>query len=340
MSSGLQAALAAYLSQAWDRPVAVENLARIPGGASRQTYRFDAIMDGARRGLILRRDPVDTLLETDRRVEFLAYQSFHPRGIPTPEPVLLEEQGGVLERPFFIMGRVDGGAAANPFSADPYGSHAAQIGEAFFTILGKIAAAPVDDLPVARAFPLPDPQSCWSMQLAHWEGVLDHDAQGPLPVARAAIRRLRRAPPPPAQTISVVHGDYRSGNFLHDGAGAILAVLDWEMAHLGDPLEDLGWAIDPLWGHFDPARVGGMMAREAAVAVWERASGLTCDPQALAWWELFNAVKGLAIWVSAAKSFRDGGCVDPVLGLSGWYCLREHEAIIARRLVEEVAAPC
>ena len=58
---------------------------------------------------------------------------------------------------------------------------------------------------------------------------------------------LRRTPPPPAQKISVVHGDYRTGNFLHDGDGVIRGILDWEMAHLGDPLEDLAWALDPLW---------------------------------------------------------------------------------------------
>ena len=274
MSEGLASRLAAYLSQAWDAPVEVLDLARIPGGASRQTYRFDALVDGERRGLILRRDPVDTLLETDRRVEFLAYQSFHPRGIPAPEPVLLEEVGGVLERPFFIMGRVDGGVAANPFSADPYGVHAREIGAAFFSCLGEIAAAPVADLPLARAFAAPDPAGCWAVELAHWENVLDKDATVPLPVARAAIRRLRRTPPPPAQKIAAVHGDYRSGNFLHDGAGRILAVLDWEMAHLGDPLEDLGWAIDPLWGHFDAGRVGAMLTYDEAIAIWQRASGL------------------------------------------------------------------
>ena len=338
MSGDLAAQLGAYLSRAWDKPVQVADLARIPGGASRQTYRFDAVIDGVRRGLILRRDPVDTLLETDRRVEFLAYQSFHPRGIPTPEPILLEEQSSELERPFFIMSRIDGGTAANPFSADPYGAHAPRIGEAFFETLGQIAAAPAEDLPLAQASAAPDPAACWSEQLAHWEGVLDKDAQGPLPIARAAIRRLRRAPPPPAQKIAVVHGDYRSGNFLHDGAGRILAILDWEMAHLGDPLEDLGWAIDPLWRHFDATRVAGMLGREEAVAIWERASGLRCEPAALDWWTLFSAVKGLAIWVSAARSFRDGGCVDPVLALSGWYCLREHDAIIAERLIEGVAA--
>ncbi|MGI8840312.1 MAG: phosphotransferase family protein, partial [Caulobacteraceae bacterium] len=64
--------LAAYLTRASGEPTAVENLARVSGGASRETYRFDAISGGERRGLILRRDPPGSLIETDRRLEFLA----------------------------------------------------------------------------------------------------------------------------------------------------------------------------------------------------------------------------------------------------------------------------
>ena len=109
--------------------------------------------------------------------------------------------------------------------------------------------------------------------------------------------------------------------------------LDWEMAHLGDPLEDLGWAIDPLWAHFETERVGGMLPRAEAIAIWERESGLAADPAALAWWELFNAVKGQGIWTSAAKEYADGGYRDPVLGFSGWYTARRHDKIIADRLV-------
>ena len=324
--------LGAYLGALWHAPVEIESLARIPGGASRQTYRFDAVVDGERRGLILRRDPVDSLIDTDRRIEYLAYRSFHPLGVPTPEPLVLDETGGVLERPFFLMSRIDGGMAASPFSLRPYAPHEQAIGEQFFAILGNIAAADAAMLPIAEAAPAPALNRCWARELDHWECELDKDELHPQPIGRAAIRWLRRRPPPPARKLSVVHGDYRSGNFLHDGAGRILAILDWEMAHLGDPLEDLGWAIDPLWSHFETDRVAGLLPRAEAIAIWEQASGLTADPVALAWWELFNSFKGLVIWVSAARSFRDGGGVDPVLGFTGLYCTRRHDLILAERL--------
>ena len=64
--------------------------------------------------------------------------------------------------------------------------------------------------------------------------MIDEDELTPQPIARAAIRWLRRSPPPHPRRLSVVHGDYRTGNFLFDAEGRIRAILDWEMCHLGD----------------------------------------------------------------------------------------------------------
>jgi aminoglycoside phosphotransferase (APT) family kinase protein len=324
--------LESYLTRHFGAPTAIEGLSRIPGGASRETYRFDAIVGGEVRPLILRRDPTGSLIDTDRSLEYLAFQSFHGRA-PVPEPIVLDTEGAELERPFFIMTRVDGGAAASPFTVQPYHEHAQAIGEAFFAALGAIAATDPAGLPLATATQAPAPGDCWRVALDHWAKVIDADEQHPQPIVRAAIRRLRRDPPPPATAVRVVHGDYRTGNFLHDGQGTILAILDWEMVHLGDPLEDLAWAIDPLWGHYDESRVAGMIPRAEALAIWSQASGLPIDPEALAWWELFSAVKGQAIWTSAGREYRQGGFKDPILAISGWYTARRHDQILADKLM-------
>jgi aminoglycoside phosphotransferase (APT) family kinase protein len=326
--------LGAYLSRVSGKAVAVENLARISGGASRETYRYDAVCDGAREGFILRRDPPGSLIETDRRAEFLAIRSFAGKGVAAPEAMVLETEGRELERPFFIMRRVEGGAAGSPFAADPFGPHARAIGEQFFSILGRIAAQPMQGLPILEAAAAPARDACWRRELDYWAGVIEADEQHPQPIVRAAIRRLRRTPPPPAQRVSVVHGDYRNGNFLHDGAGTILAVLDWEMAHLGDPLEDLGWAMDPLWSSPADPRISGMVTRDEALNIWRAVSGLEADPEALAWWSLFASVKAQAIWISSAKAWRDGGFTEPILAFSGWYTARRQDEILAERLAE------
>jgi len=80
-----------------------------------------------------------------------------------------------------------------------------------------------------------------------------------------------------------------------------------------------------------------VLPRAEAIAVWETASGLTFDPAAFVWWELFASVKGQAIWTSAAKAYRDGGFREPILCFSGWYTARRHDEILAAKLTELTA---
>ena len=82
------------------------------------------------------------------------------------------------------------------------------------------------------------------------------------------------------------------------------------------------------------AMLAVLMAQEAerglAARVWE--NGLAIDPKAMAWWSLFAAVKGQAIWTSSAKAWKDGGFIEPILAFSGWYTARRHDEILAERL--------
>lgn len=323
--------IAAYLTRLWGLPTTVEALARIPGGASRETYRFDAVADGVRHALILRREPAAGLIDTETETEFRAYQSA-PGVVPVPRAVALEQGGAELGRPFFITERVEGGVVAGSFERAPFGEYAGAIGAEFFGTLGRLAAFDPAATPLARHLPAPAADECWRAALDYWEGVIDADQLAPLPIVRAAIRRLRANPPTPAQAVRIVHGDYRSGNLMHDGAGRMIAMFDWEMAHLGDPLEDLGWALDPIWDHFQPGLACGMIPRATAIAAWEAASGMRVDPAAMRWWSLFNSVKGRAIWTSAYQEFVAGGLTDPVLGVSGWYTATRQDAIIADQL--------
>lgn len=337
MTDDISAPLQRYLTEKLAASdLVVSNLARIPGGASRETYRFRVSYerDGARieRPLILRRDPPASLIETERSTEFRAYQAFHRLGLPVPEPIALELEGVALERPFFIMEEIENCSVGSILTPEPYGAHREETGEQFFTALGRIAAADPEALGLSDFDGAKDPAQCWSYEVARWQKVIDEDEREPQPIARAAIRWLKRNPPPPAQKVSVVHGDYRTGNFLFDVEGNIRAILDWEMAHLGDPLEDLGWALDPLWAHGDPSRPAGTIPRERAIAIWEKASELKCDPRALYWWEIFASLKGLAIWISAAREYAEGRNSDPVNAFSGWYCLAFHNHVLAERL--------
>jgi aminoglycoside phosphotransferase (APT) family kinase protein len=333
----LEPRIAAYIAGKMPhaRDVAVSGLERISGGASRETYRFRLRWaeggQARERRLILRRDPPASLIDTERRVEFEAYRAFAGSAVPVPEMLWLEEASDALDHPFFVAEEIAGFQASPQmlFAQAPEGV-LRTVAEGKWTILGEIAKADPHALGLTQVMAPPALDACWRRELDHWEGVLDRSEAEPMPIVRAAIRWLRANPPPPAQKLSVVHGDYRTGNFLWDEAGGIHGVLDWEMAHLGDPLEDLAWGLQPVWTFGRPGLAGGLVPQDEAVAIWERASGLSADPAALHWWILFNCVKGQGIWAGSARAFLDGGNKAPIMVYPAWWLLNAQDRAILK----------
>jgi aminoglycoside phosphotransferase (APT) family kinase protein len=315
----------------------VEGVGRIHGGASRETYRIGLAYssDGiaTRRGLILRRDPSGSLIETERANEFHAYRAFHGSEVPVPEALWLEEDPVWLERPFFVMEEI-AGCESSPqvILQPPLAAHLERIGEQKWTILGAIARADPGQLGLDAHMETVRADGCAKRELDQWERMLDEDELCPQPIGRAAIRWLRRHPPPAAQKVGVVHGDFRTGNLLVAPDGAIRGVLDWEMAHLGDPLEDLAWSLNRIWCWARDDRVGGLLPREDAIRFWERSSGLPADPEALHWWELLSSIKALGIWISSAKEFSEGTNHDPILGFTSWWLPNSQDRVILETL--------
>ncbi len=335
MGHALEPRLAAYISGQLGCPVEVGALERISGGASRETYRFVARWSEAgaerERRMILRRDPPASLIETERRIEFAAYRAFHGTAVPVPEMLWLEENSAALDHPFFIAEELHGyQAAPQMLLSGAYDAALPRVAERKWTILGEIAKADPRALGLTEVMEAPPLDGCWRRELAYWEAALDKDEAEPLPITRAAIRWLKANPPPAAQKLSVVHGDYRTGNFLFDTEGEIHGVLDWEMCHLGDPLEDLAWSFNPVWGFGRPDVAGGLLPQDEAIAIWERASGLKADPAALHWWVLFNCVKGQAIWVGSARAFLNGGNREPIMIYPAWWLINAQDRAILK----------
>lgn len=303
--------------------VQVDDLDRIYGGASRETYRLRLrYAENGRavdRRLILRRDPSGSLIDTDRRIEFAAYRAFHGTSVPVPEALWLETDPKWLDQPFFVMAELSGfESSPQALVAPPYADLAEEIGRRKWTILGEIARADPKALGLTDVMEVVEPADSWRRELGYWEGVIDADELEPQPIIRAAIRWLRKNPPPPPASLGVVHGDYRSGNFLYDGKGEIRGILDWEMAHLGDPLEDLAWSLNRVWHWARDERAGGLLPKERAIRIWEESAGRSADRTALHWWELFSSVKGQGIWASSQREYLDGPNKDPILAMSGW----------------------
>ncbi len=308
----------------------VADVERIHGGASRETFRLKLrYREGAtrvERRLILRRDPPGSLIETDRAIEFAAYRAFHATSVPVPEALWLENDSSHLDYPFFVMEELSGfEASPQAILMPPYSAHHDKLAQQKWSILGAIASADPEKLGLVGCMAPVAPADAWRRELDHWTAVIDEDELAPQPIMRAAIRFLRRNPPPAPARIHVVHGDYRTGNFLYDQEGNVRGILDWEMAHLGDPIEDLAWSLNRVWCWARDGRVGGLTSKENAIRIWEAASGLRADPVALRWWELFSSVKGQAIWISSGREYQTGKNQDPVLALSGWWLMNAQD---------------
>ena len=280
--------------------------------------------------MILRRDPESSLIDTDRATEFAAYAAAFRSGvIPVPEPLVLERSSDALGRPFSLTAEIPG--CETNVQLIPR-EQLRKVAEQKWSILGRLAALDVDALGVRADVPVPRPERAALRELDYWALVIAKDALRPQPIAEAAVRWLRRNLPPAPPKLALVHGDYRSGNFLFDGDGEIRGILDWEMAHVGDPLEDLAWSLDPLWAWPDRHLAGRLAPRADAIRVFETASGLKVDLDVFRWWEVFASLKAAAIWVSSAEDFEHGATKEPILALAGWLTMDRQNRILVDRL--------
>jgi aminoglycoside phosphotransferase (APT) family kinase protein len=308
----LRARLVAFLScDAGLREVSVENLHRMPGGASRETWAFDAVFEEAGRParlqLVLRRDPGSTAVQaTGRREEFLLQRAAHARGVPVPRVRWRGADPDTLGADFYIMDRVEGETLARRLLRDPQYARArevmtAQLGEILARIHAVDPAAPeLDFLPRPAAGVSPA-----EAEVERYETLFRAIAPEPHPALELAFRWLRRHLPVGGRLV-LVHGDYRIGNVIF-GPEGVRAILDWEMAHVGDPAEDLGWTCVRAWRFGNDQRpVGGIGEREELFAAYARAGGGPVDAERVRFWEVFGNLKWAIICIGQARTHLDG----------------------------------
>ncbi|MEE8398686.1 MAG: phosphotransferase family protein, partial [Desulfobacterales bacterium] len=266
--------------------VDIDSVRSVYGGASRQTVAMEIRISGKTeilsRNVILRRELETGIIDTETRTEWDAYRAFSNTDVPVPEALWIEEDPKWMGTPFLVMEEIlDCQDAVSMLRIPPYDAVREKIGEAFCRIMGTIPKM----ISVLSTFDHgpeePDPDQCWRRELDYWEADINQKESEPHPILRAAVRWLRRHPPPPAQSVVPVHGDMRAGNFLFNSKGEIRAILDWEMFHLGDPLEDLTWALNPIWSWAEQDLLGSMIPRDQAMEIWKDTSGFDIDPAAL-----------------------------------------------------------
>lgn len=281
----------------------VVQLTRLSAGATNETWSFDAVgVDSNGEPLlvplILRRAARRTTTEVlSLPVEAALLTEVHAAKLPVPQVRHVLTPDDAMGAGF-IMERIAGATLPSKILRDPelagvLPQLAAQLG----TIVAGIHRVPLASLP---ALPLLDGER--QLQLLHSQ----YQAQQvPRPVFELALRWLRKRVPVTTTPV-LVHGDYRHGNLII-GARGVHAVLDWELAHRGDPLEDLAWICLPPWrfGAID-LPVGGFGRREDLLAAYERASNTRIDPDRLRWWEMLGSLRWGLMCGGMTQTLRSG----------------------------------
>jgi len=310
----MSARLAAFAAEALGAPrdaVGVEDLCPMAGGASRELWSFDLVTGAAapggagRRALVLRRDPPGRADESDRCLEAELLRAAEAGGVPVPHVHWACGDPAVLDTPFFVMDRLEGETIPRRLLRDAaYAGVREEMAEALGRILARVHA--VDPArPELAGLARPAPGRAPGLdQVEITAAALRELAPDPHPVLDLAERWLRERVPEPRRT-TLVHGDYRVGNVLFD-AGGVRAILDWELAHVGDPAEDLGWLCTKAWRFGSPLPAGGVGTREALLEAYEKAGGEPVSAGQLRFWEALGSYKVALVFVRQASVHLSG----------------------------------
>ena len=290
----------------------ISSLVRLSGGASRETYRFEA--DG--RSLILQRQRGG--YERDMAIETRALRAASAGRVPVPEVITASTDASALGASFTVLTAVDGETIARKILRDE------QFAQARPLLAGQFGAAAARlhavDVSGLGDFPTDDP-------LQALRTTLDETGE-PHPAFELAFRWLHQHRPAPRAHV-LVHGDFRLGNVIV-GPDGLRAVIDWELAHLGDPMEDLGWLCVKAWRFGGTLPVGGVGTYAQLFEAYEAAGGCTVDPAEVHWWEVLGTLKWGIICITQALAHTSGASRSHELAAIGRrVCENEHDLFLA-----------
>jgi aminoglycoside phosphotransferase (APT) family kinase protein len=297
----IDAELSRCIASFYPGATGVTGAAKLSGGASQETWSFDIVHPDGKVGAILRRAPQGYGAAPTRAAgldaEARLMQLAHEAGVPSPRVMhVLEPEDGLGAG--FIMARIEGETIARKILRDDTFANARPL---LAHQLGKVAAG-IHGLPRAELPKLRE------MSAAKEIAEIGREYRGfnwPRPVFELALRWLSDHDPGPSDEVTLVHGDFRHGNLII-GPDGVRAVLDWELAHLGDPMEDLGWICVNSWrfGEIDKP-VGGFGSREDLFAGYE-AAGRKADPARVKFWEVMGTLRWGVMCCGMMQRFRIG----------------------------------
>ncbi|MFB7575826.1 phosphotransferase family protein [Streptomyces sp. NPDC056165] len=298
----------ARLSALWGAPVTATVPSAMPGGASRQTTRFTAHCADRTRDLVLRRDPAGPAGAAAMALEAAVMTTAAAAGVPVPE--LVDSGDSLGGNPYLVMGHVDGEVIPRRLlRGDAFAAVRPDLAAQFGEVAARIHTMGPDAVPgLVRQ----DPIEALRALAERWDS--------PRPSVEMGIRWLEEHRVAPSGD-TVVHGDLRNGNVIV-GPEGIRAVLDWELVHRGDPVEDLGWLCVKAWRFGALPPVGGFGSRSQLLDAYAKVAGSRPTDEQLHWWEVYASLR----WVLICRQ-------QAAVHLEGPGDSLEH-AVIGRRVCE------
>ncbi|MFA7597565.1 MAG: phosphotransferase family protein [Novosphingobium sp.] len=309
------------ISAGTEGDIAIRNLRSLTGGASKEQFVFelDWIDGGVRRTgdrMVLRCEPAASIVETDRRREF-ELMSFAGPLMPVPRVHWIDDDGSVMGTPALVSSFVAGVQKPSKVSSNVtgMGTHFPKalrdlLVPQYARYMAALHKAPIadGDLP---SFSRPAVGTTEAAeQIVNWWGrCWQEDLYEPSVISLMTEDWLRRNAPT-LDHLSVVHGDFRTGNFLfEEDTGQITAILDWELGYLGDRHADLAWVVTDLYRTYEdgkPFHCGLFESTDAFVDAYEAAGGLPIDRKKLAWHKVFCTWKQYILSLGCALRAGDG----------------------------------
>ncbi len=310
IEESIKAYLQSKLPQA--RDLRFKNFRRHTEGWSWETFSLDAewLEDGRslRQGYVFRKEPEKggVIERYDSQGQFVVLKALEGTPVLAPRVFWYELTRDILGSPFFVMEKVEGniplpwaGPGKEAFSTE---EEQQSIARQFIENLAHLHAVAWQTRGLSFLGEPEAGQGAAWQEVAKWEGLLAKVELSPIPLLKKTLLWLKDHLPE-ASRVSIVHGDYRLGNFICRD-GRIVAMLDWELVHLGDPIEDIAWICLRPWRGRSPY-MAYLIEREELYRLYESLTGVKVEDEHVRFYEVLGNLKLAVIHLTGARVFED-----------------------------------
>jgi aminoglycoside phosphotransferase (APT) family kinase protein len=326
--------LAAFLELQTNQDIQIQNIIPLAGGASRESWKIDALIAGKPQEFVLRKD-LPTTMNKDaltRAQEYHLMKFAYEHGIRVARVRWLCEDETILGTPLFIMDYVEGTSIGRKVMTQPNLAQARQVlPQQMAEQLARIHALEISQNPEFDFLqrPVDETPAQFSVRSTY---VLIDQLQIHNPALEFALRWCDLHQPI-SERITFLHGDFRIGNLLIDERG-LAAVIDWEFAHIGDPAEEIGYLCMRDWRFGGIEHAAGLASRADFLNFYKEASGFSIDPALADWWEIMGNIRWAVICLSQAERHLSGE--SPSVELASLGRRSSEMQLEALRLIERI----